>query len=66
MLEDVLSAAVFELQHSMPLQFVEAITQEIPDFLQEHWLLAQGSFAVTLHWQRMTFRKDTGATSTSV
>ena len=56
-LEDMLSAAVFGLQDSVPLQFVQAMTQNIPGFLQERWLLPQGSFAVTLHWQHMTFCK---------
>ena len=48
-LQVVSSAAEFELQHSVPVQFVQVMTQEIPDFLQEYRLVAQGSFAVTLH-----------------
>lgn len=45
----VSSAAEFELQHSVPVQSMQVMTQEIPDFLQEYRLVAQGSFAVTLH-----------------
>lgn len=48
-LQVVSSAAEFELQHSVPVQSVQVMTQEIPDFLQDHRLVAQGSFAVTLH-----------------
>lgn len=64
LLEDVSSAAVFELQHSVPLQFVQAVTEEMLDLLQEHLLLAQVSFTFTLHWQRITFSKIPGASST--
>ena len=39
----------------LPMQFVQAMTQ---GFLQEHRLLTLGSFAVTLHWQQMTFSKN--------
>ena len=64
LLEDVSSAAVFELQHSVPLHFVQEVTEEMLDLLQEHRLLAQVSFTFTLHWQRLTFSKNPGASST--